>query len=48
MIQLDLNHAFLKEDVKAYQDQVRAIDEALQKCVKTQKYSLYVVLEDLI
>lgn len=30
MIQLDLNHAFLKEDVKAYQDQVRAIDEALQ------------------
>ena len=25
MIQLDLNHAFLKEDVKAYQDQVRAI-----------------------
>ena len=28
MIQLDLNHAFLKEDVKAYQDQVRAIDEA--------------------
>lgn len=30
MITLDLNHAFLKEDVKAYQDQVRAIDEALQ------------------
>lgn len=30
MIQLDLNHAFLKENVKAYQDQVRAIDEALQ------------------
>lgn len=30
MIQLDLNHVFLKEDVKAYQDQVRAIDEALQ------------------
>ena len=30
MIQLDLNHAFLKEDVKSYQDQVRAIDEALQ------------------
>ena len=30
MIQLDLNHAFLKEDVKAYQDQVRAIGEALQ------------------
>ena len=30
MIQLDLNHAFLKEDVKAYQEQVRAIDEALQ------------------
>ena len=30
MIQLALNHAFLKEDVKAYQDQVRAIDEALQ------------------
>lgn len=30
MIQLDLNHAFLKDDVKAYQDQVRAIDEALQ------------------
>lgn len=30
MIQLDLNHAFLKEDVKAYQDQVRTIDEALQ------------------
>ena len=30
MIQLDLSHAFLKEDVKAYQDQVRAIDEALQ------------------
>ena len=30
MIQLVLNHAFLKEDVKAYQDQVRAIDEALQ------------------
>ena len=28
MIQLDLNHVFLKEDVKAYQDQVRAIDEA--------------------
>ena len=31
MIKLDLNHAFLKEDVKAYQEQVRAIDEALQK-----------------
>lgn len=30
MITLDLNHAFLKEDVKSYQDQVRAIDEALQ------------------
>ena len=30
MITLDLNHAFLKEDVKAYQNQVRAIDEALQ------------------
>ena len=30
MITLDLNHAFLKEDVMAYQDQVRAIDEALQ------------------
>ena len=30
MIALDLNHAFLKEEVKAYQDQVRAIDEALQ------------------
>lgn len=30
MIQLDLNHAFLKEDVKAYQEQVRAIDETLQ------------------
>ena len=30
MIQLDLNHAFLKEDVKVYQDQARAIDEALQ------------------
>ena len=30
MIKLDLNHAFLKEDVKAYQEQVRAIDEALQ------------------
>ena len=30
MITLDLNHAFLKEDVKAYQDQVRAIGEALQ------------------
>ena len=30
MITLDLNHAFLKDDVKAYQDQVRAIDEALQ------------------
>lgn len=30
MITLDLNHAFLKEDVKAYQDLVRAIDEALQ------------------
>lgn len=30
MITLDLNHAFLKEGVKAYQDQVRAIDEALQ------------------
>lgn len=30
MITLDLNHAFLKEDVKAYQDQVRAIDETLQ------------------
>lgn len=30
MITLDLNHAFLKEDVKAYQDRVRAIDEALQ------------------
>ena len=30
MIQLDLNHAFLKEDVKAYQDQVKTIDEALQ------------------
>ena len=30
MITLDLNHAFLKEDVKSYQNQVRAIDEALQ------------------
>lgn len=30
MITLDLNHAFLKEDVKAYQNQVRVIDEALQ------------------
>ena len=30
MITLDLNHAFLKEDVKAYQEQVRAIDETLQ------------------
>lgn len=30
MITLDLNHAFLKEDVKVYQNQVRAIDEALQ------------------
>ena len=30
MMQLDLNHAFLKEDVKSYQDQVTKIDETLQ------------------
>lgn len=30
MMQLDLNHAFLKEDVKSYQDQVTQIDETLQ------------------
>ena len=30
MMQLDLNHAFLKEDVKAYQETVNAIDETLR------------------
>ena len=30
MMQLDLNHAFLKEDVKAYQEQVNAVDETLR------------------
>lgn len=30
MITLDLNHAFLKEDVKAYQEQVNGIDESLR------------------
>ena len=30
MMQLDLNHAFLKEDVKSYQNQVTLIDETLQ------------------
>ena len=29
-MQLDLNHAFLKEDVKAYQETVNAIDETLR------------------
>ena len=30
MMQLDLNHAFLREDVKAYQETVNAIDETLR------------------
>ena len=30
MIQLDLQHAHLKEDVKAYQEQVNQIDESLR------------------
>ena len=30
MIQLDLQHAHLKEDVKSYQEQVNQIDESLR------------------
>ncbi|MDB7985823.1 glucose-6-phosphate isomerase [Faecalicoccus pleomorphus] len=40
MIQLDLQHAHLKEDVKAYQEQVHQIDESLR--MKTCKGNVFI------
>ena len=45
MIQLDLQHAHLKEDVKAYQEQVNQIDESLR--MKTCKGNDFYRLDDM-